>query len=204
MNSKKNRLYKEQHYKLSKWKNGRGDTLELASDSELAKNGAFDWRLSIATLSGDSQYSCFNGIDRSQILLQGERVVLSIGNAETANQIKLNRYDKAVFSGAEQVSCQLLGCTIAKMFNLMTAAHSYSHLLSIHQLSAQMPIVTACDTLLIFSVSDALQVQVSGRETALQWHEMLRIEQPALQAIALDNRASTDLNTIIIVELFKR
>ncbi len=203
MDSEKNRLYKKQHYKLSKWKNGKGDTLELASNAELAKHGAFGWRLSIATLSGDSQYSRFNGIDRSQILLQGERVVLSIGDAEPAVKIKLNRYDKVVFSGAEQVSCQLLGCTTAKMFNVMTVANSYTHLLSIHQVSAEMPIVTNCDTLLIFSVSDALQVQISERVTAVQWHEMLKVEQPARQTITLDNRASTDLNRIIIVELFK-
>ena len=71
----------------------------------------------------------------------------------------------------------------------MTVANSYTHLLSIHQVSAEMPIVTNCDTLLIFSVSDALQVQISERDTAVQWHEMLKIEQPARQTITLDNRA---------------
>jgi uncharacterized protein len=57
--------------KSSPWKNGGGETTEIAVWPTGASLDAFDWRISMATVEQDGPFSLFPGIDRTLALLKG-------------------------------------------------------------------------------------------------------------------------------------
>ena len=50
------------------WKNGKGETIELA---RAERDGALLWRLSMATVAEDGPFSIFAGIERNLTVLDG-------------------------------------------------------------------------------------------------------------------------------------
>ncbi|KQT69893.1 MULTISPECIES: HutD family protein [unclassified Aureimonas] len=60
------------------WKNGGGETIEIAVYPEGAGLDAFDWRVSMAIVAGDGPFSVFPGIDRTLAIVEGEGMVLDI------------------------------------------------------------------------------------------------------------------------------
>ncbi|MFV8748918.1 HutD family protein [Nannocystaceae bacterium ST9] len=60
-----------------RWKNGLGWTTELAVEPA---QGEFDWRISIAEVDMDCEFSVFPGIERSLLVLEGEGMELFVGD----------------------------------------------------------------------------------------------------------------------------
>lgn len=65
-------------YKRMPWKNGGGETVEIAVFPEGASLADFDWRVSMATVTSDGPFSSFPGIDRTLSILQGKGMHLVI------------------------------------------------------------------------------------------------------------------------------
>ena len=55
------------------WKNGLGETIELAKDSD----EPFNWRISRATLEQSGPFSNFPHYDRHLIVIHGPKIILS-------------------------------------------------------------------------------------------------------------------------------
>lgn len=53
------------------WKNGGGETVELAAFPEGAPLDGFGWRLSMATVARPGPFSAFPGVDRTLAVLEG-------------------------------------------------------------------------------------------------------------------------------------
>jgi uncharacterized protein len=53
------------------WKNGGGETTEIAVSPSGASLDAFDWRISMATVEQDGPFSPFPGVDRTLAVLKG-------------------------------------------------------------------------------------------------------------------------------------
>src|ERR1700710_1019683 len=66
--------------KTTPWKNGGGSTTEIAIGPAGASLEAFDWRVSMARVASDGQFSEFAGIDRTLALIEGSGLMLKIGN----------------------------------------------------------------------------------------------------------------------------
>jgi hypothetical protein len=62
------------------WKNGRGRTRELDIYPESAELDNFIWRVSVADIDEDADFSEFNNIDRIITLIQGESAILQFDN----------------------------------------------------------------------------------------------------------------------------
>jgi environmental stress-induced protein Ves len=60
------------------WKNGGGETAEVAVFPPSASLETFGWRISMATVSADGAFSVFPGIDRTLVLLNGAGMRLRI------------------------------------------------------------------------------------------------------------------------------
>lgn len=68
-------------YRRLRWRNGLGWTREIHAASAAGEGGeAWDWRLSIAEIEADGPYSAFPGVEREQVLLSGEGLVLDFGH----------------------------------------------------------------------------------------------------------------------------
>lgn len=60
------------------WKNGRGETVQIAvypRDADLAN---FGWRISMAGVAEDGAFSVFEGVDRSLAVLTGAGIALQV------------------------------------------------------------------------------------------------------------------------------
>lgn len=62
------RVIPANEYRRIRWKNGLGWTREIV---RVPERDDWDWRLSIAEIEQDAAFSCFPGIDRELVLLQG-------------------------------------------------------------------------------------------------------------------------------------
>ncbi|MEY4981968.1 MAG: hypothetical protein RIR62_234 [Pseudomonadota bacterium] len=79
----------------SPWKNGGGETREIAVSPAGAGFDAFDWRLSMATVAADGPFSRFDGIDRTLVLLDGAMILSVAGQPDRA----MAAGDRADFAG---------------------------------------------------------------------------------------------------------
>lgn len=81
------------------WKNGGGTTRELLKDPE----GRY--RISVAEIKEDGNFSCFPGAQRWFAVLMGQGVHLNIGGTNIAQK---NANNPLCFDGDETTTCRLL------------------------------------------------------------------------------------------------
>src|SRR3546814_20648625 len=65
-------------FKRMPWKNGGGETVEIAVFPPDAGFDDFGWRISMATVATDGPFSSFPGIDRTLSILNGSGIELDI------------------------------------------------------------------------------------------------------------------------------
>jgi environmental stress-induced protein Ves len=72
------RVIRADEYRRMPWKNGRGETTEIAACPEGAGLEDFDWRVSTARVARNGPSSSFPGVDRTLIVLDGAGLRLDI------------------------------------------------------------------------------------------------------------------------------
>ncbi len=78
------KVLRAKDYKRMPWKNGGGETVEIAIFPEKASLADFDWRVSMATVATNGPFSSFPGIDRTLSILQGKGMRLMIEGRKPA------------------------------------------------------------------------------------------------------------------------
>jgi hypothetical protein len=91
-------------YRSMRWRNGLGSTLEIARSP--AGEGAFDWRLSLASLNASGPFSDYVGYHRAVSLVDGAGFRLEIGGE--AALLLDTPGATALFDGAAPANCSLL------------------------------------------------------------------------------------------------
>lgn len=115
-------LFSPENYKTIPWKNGLGHTTEIAI-SEGGTLDDFDWRLSIASVVNDGNFSNFAGYQRNLVLIEGEGLILDHGNGDIDKLTSL--LDIARFDGGSTTHGALVNGEI-KDFNIMTNQLTFS------------------------------------------------------------------------------
>lgn len=107
-------------YRLMPWKNGLGTTTEVAVHPPGAglAGEAFDWRVSMAEVTADGEFSRFPGYDRGILVAAGAGMELQFDAAPPARLA--GTAAMAEFSGDWQTRCRLLDGPV-RDFNVMTA-----------------------------------------------------------------------------------
>lgn len=108
-------------YRRVPWKNGRGWTTELAARPA---SGDFLWRISIADIDADCDFSVFPGIDRSILVLSGEGMELQVG-AGPPHTLRAGS-EPLAFPGDLAANARLLGGP-TRDFNVMTRRGMFRH-----------------------------------------------------------------------------
>lgn len=72
------RILRAADHKRMPWKNGGGETVEIAFFPEGAGLSQVDWRVSMARVDDDGPFSNFPGIDRTLSILEGAGIVLHV------------------------------------------------------------------------------------------------------------------------------
>ncbi|MCK1744482.1 HutD family protein [Bradyrhizobium sp. 139] len=118
------------------WKNGGGETTEIAVAPDNASLDDFDWRISMARVASDGPFSEFAGIDRSLAVTTGRGLALTIGDAA---DVELDGTSEPVrFAGDTPTSARLLAGPITDL-NVMTRRGRFDHRLQ------RLTAATKCD-----------------------------------------------------------
>jgi uncharacterized protein len=118
------RILRASDHKRMPWKNGKGETVEIAVFPEGAGVDTFDWRISMAPVVSDGPFSVFPGIDRTLSILTGDGMMLSVeGMAPTVLGRKSVPFS---FSGDAKTEAVLQAGPITDL-NVMTRRGRFSH-----------------------------------------------------------------------------
>jgi hypothetical protein len=114
-------------YKLMPWKNGRGATTELAIHPQGSDLNSlpFEWRVSMADVVEDGDFSPFPGYDRTLVMARGAGIELEFDGASAPQHLAVPG-DAAVFSGDWRTRGRLLGGPV-RDFNVMSARTRMHH-----------------------------------------------------------------------------
>lgn len=156
-------------YPRMPWKNGGGSTEEITRDAGTGLDG-FGWRLSIADIGESGGFSTFAGYERVITVLQGDGMTLTVDGQDARPLLPL---DPFAFSGESQVSCTLLGGAI-RDFNLIYAPKRYGARLQ--WLDGEQRFFSEAGTVLVFSVSQALELKVGNSVSQLGRHDCLQLD----------------------------
>lgn len=91
-------------YRRMPWKNGGGETLEIASLPEQSDIGSFVWRVSVAEVTRDGPFSSFPGVDRTLVLLAGNGMRLDGAGDPLDLHVP---YEPVTFAGEVPLRCTL-------------------------------------------------------------------------------------------------
>ncbi|KAA0976818.1 HutD family protein [Pseudomonas sp. ANT_H12B] len=163
------KVLRAKDYPRMPWKNGGGSTEEITRDAGTGLEG-FGWRLSIADIGESGGFSTFAGYERVITVLQGDGMTLRVDGQDTRPLLPLGPF---AFSGESQVSCSLLGGPI-RDFNLIYAPQRYSARLQ--WLDGEQRFFSSAGTVLVFSVTDELEVKVGNSVSQLGRHDCLQLD----------------------------
>lgn len=118
------RVLRATDHKRMPWKNGGGETVEIAISPPSAGLADFDWRVSMATVASDGPFSVFPGIDRTLSILKGNGMRLFIEGRTPA--LLTQESDPLFFPADVPVAAELTDGTIIDL-NVMTRRDRLRH-----------------------------------------------------------------------------
>jgi environmental stress-induced protein Ves len=118
-------------YERTRWKNNQGWTSEILRLPQKKDTHDYSVRISIAEITQDSNFSRFDGFDRSLMLLEGQGLNLYIAE-QSAPFAELKHSEQTItFPGELQISCKLHNGPTSD-FNVFTRRSIYQHCLESH------------------------------------------------------------------------
>lgn len=118
------RILRADQHKRMPWKNGGGETTEIAVFPENAGLEDFDWRVSMARVDGDGPFSSFPGIDRTLAILEGAGIVLHV-EGHTPKRLMMEKEPHA-FPADIATAADLIDGTVID-FNVMSRRKKVAH-----------------------------------------------------------------------------
>jgi len=106
------------------WKNGGGETTEIAVFPPDASVDSFEWRISMATVSSDGPFSLFEGIDRTLSILEGDGITLAVDGAMPVELT--GKTPPFAFAADVPAASRLLGGKVLDL-NVMTRRGRFVH-----------------------------------------------------------------------------
>jgi len=150
-------------FKTIPWKNGLGHTTELAINSG-GNLDNFNWRLSIASVVNDGDFSNFSGYQRNLVLIEGEGLILDHRNGDIDEVTNL--LDIAHFDGGSKTHGSLVNGGI-KDFNIMTNENSFTAEVNcyVKQHSANFALITN-KLIFAYSLTNEMHIGHSSKPIA--------------------------------------
>lgn len=158
------RVLRAENYRRMPWKNGGGETVEIAVSPEGAGLGEFDWRVSMARVAADGPFSVFPGVDRTLSILEGEGMVLDIEGREPMTLTDAS--PPYSFPADAATNAKLLGGPITDL-NVMTRRGRCEHRISAGDVDGSMQLEILGARALLICGSGELLVGYGDRQEKL-------------------------------------
>jgi hypothetical protein len=166
-------------YRAMPWRNGLGTTIELLKQ-DLPSGGGFAWRLSMADVASDGEFSNFTGYDRTLLLLEGNGITL---DCDGERQCLDSPLQAARFRG-EAATVATLHDGPVKDFNVMTHRQTCTARVSGNSDTEPSQIDINADLLLLYAVDAALRI-ASGElgNTIIPCRHLLAVRGPQRETL---------------------
>lgn len=159
------RLLKNQDYKKMSWKNGKGITEEIIRVNH-PDSQEFLWRLSIADINEEGEFSIFSGYQRIITVLEGAGMLLNVDNNWSRPLLVA---DPFAFSGDAKVVCRLLDGQL-RDFNLIYDPRFIKVRIQWFNLDALLRFFSDAEQLVIFSTSSQT-IQIANETMVLSRYD---------------------------------
>ena len=157
----------------SPWKNGGGETVEIAVHPPGAGLATFDWRISMATVASDGPFSLFPGIDRTLSILDGDGIRLTIGDRPAVTLTASS--PPLAFAADQSATATLIGSTVTDL-NVMSRRGHVTHRVERLKLDGEMPRDASGATIGVFCQSGAIAVAIGGETSMLHANDCAILE----------------------------
>jgi uncharacterized protein len=164
------RLIRPADHRRMTWKNGGGETREIAIFPPGAVLDDFDWRISMARVASAGPFSLFPGIDRTLAILDGRGIRLALdGNAP----VDLTAESKPIaFQGDVSASAALIAGPVADL-NVMTRRGRFIHAMTRRRIDAPANLTIDADIALLLCAAGRVQVTTPDGATHLDARDSL-------------------------------
>ncbi|MFC7396888.1 HutD family protein [Chelatococcus sp. GCM10030263] len=170
------RILRAADHKRMPWKNGGGETVEIAVFPADAALGDFTWRVSMASVATDGPFSIFPEIDRTLSVLSGAGMELTI---EGQGEVVLDRSSPPhAFPADVPTKARLIDGPITDL-NVMTRRGRYAH--TVRRVEAPLTLQPSSALRLLLCAEGGLNVGQGEVSLALGPLDCLVIE-PEMQA----------------------
>jgi environmental stress-induced protein Ves len=187
------RIIRASEYRRMPWKNGGGETVEIAISPSDASLDAFDWRVSMAHVASSGPFSRFPGVDRTLAVLAGAGIRLHVAGSDSVSLVR--ETPPFTFSGDEPASAELIDGPIDDL-NAMTRHASHRHRLA--RIAALTPVRLRRegDILLVMAREAAVTAEIAGRAHRLAAGDTLLLDRPDEARLELTPDAPAELYAI--------
>ncbi|HEY4366724.1 MAG TPA: HutD family protein [Steroidobacteraceae bacterium] len=157
-------ILRSSEYRRMPWKNGAGETIEIAVSPAAAGLEDFEWRISMAGVSTAGPFSSFPGIDRTLSLLEGDGLRLEIDGAPAVELTTASA--PFAFPADVRVHASLLGKSVTDL-NVMTRRRTHAHGVRRIHVHAAERLMTEADVVAVFCHSGHVLIENSNRQATL-------------------------------------
>lgn len=168
------RILRSANHKRMPWKNGGGETVEIAISPEGAGLADFDWRVSTATVASDGPFSVFPGIDRTLSILEGNGMRLAIEGREPV--LLTQDSDPLIFAADVAVSATLPDGEITDL-NVMTRRGAIGHAVARLSIDGEKSATFPKGTFLLFCANGIVAARTGGESVELDAGDALLLEE---------------------------
>ncbi len=180
------KILRSADHKRMPWKNGGGETVEIAISPQGAGLADFDWRVSMATVASDGPFSIFPGIDRTLSIVEGNGMRLLI---EGRDPVVLTREsDPLAFAADIAVSATLPDGAITDL-NVMTRRSTLRHAVARIEIDGEKREEFTRGSFMLFCASGTVTVDAGPERIELGAGDALLFEEGGSDGLSLDGRA---------------
>ncbi len=163
------RVLRRSDYRVVKWKNGLGETAEIAIHPANADLSNFEWRVSMATVATGGKFSEFPAIDRHLAILSGDGISLALGDQAP---IKLTQDTPPLaFPGDVPASAELLGGKVTDLNAMARRGLGYKPSMKRIDLNGETTIEKTTRFLLIHCATGATDALGAGDTLIIDQNE---------------------------------
>ena len=181
------RVLRYADYPVTQWKNGGGETRQIAVSPAGSDMDSFDWRLSIASVAQDGPFSIFDQIDRTLHVLAGQGIELALPKG------RLERLDKGDtlhgFPADAPLNARLVDGAITDL-NIMSRRHQVHHVGYRTDVRGDAAMHLPWSTVALVCLSGTLEACVDGTISKLGALDCLLLEDCQRHCVCLTGYAS--------------
>ena len=189
------RLLRSAEYRRMPWKNGGGETREIAVSPIGAAFETLDWRISLASVAKHGPFSTFDGMDRTLCVIGGAGVELQVGDRSPITLYVTS--EPYSFDGEVATSARLIDGPIEDL-SVMSRRGRFQHTVQRHVLSCALDIETKAHALMIYCQRGPLLCAWNGMAESLHTDDAALFDQQT-QFIRLIPDEAAEIHVIRLV-----